>query len=590
MMMKKSRWMMLLAALICLSMLFASCGSGVTDAPDEETPNGPADSNGGKTPGDDDPTVDDGPGNETVIYRAITDEWSKYLAYKAPEVESAKTATLLAKDNGDNWRVERHGTFLRQTKLVNENTTEAPTYREYTTCVYSVITGEAVTDEYRYLVYNDATRPELSYSFDYSDAIVEVRTATLTEVEGGAEEYVYTYDYYTHDGEKLNETALEESSFDWTWNGDYCYTYVEDTCYISEDGVIIKTYANGKEVQPIGFDVVCGDFGYISDGGIYSIFDLNGKLLTSYVASGAYTNYNYDYLSNGNMLFRYVRECNAEESRYTVEDEYGEKWLYSYVIVDAATGTAKEIPVEFVIDRMVTKAQDMSTNLTLKGDYQYAEITKIKDGSLEATSIPVILDNNLKIVAELPLILKNQTSFVEAISQSFWIVAVDVFGTRCYYSVDLSTGKVALYYDMRETYTYRAVDGGFLYDKVLYNDLMVQLLDLSEATGIEAFGNGKLLVTTSVGDTVQKKLVYIENGQVKSTVLCDGNDGLDEWYGLIRIAEYDSLGSFKGYVYRNEKGELLLSGQRVYLEQSFDGTYLMRVKDENGVDSYYSVR
>ncbi len=573
MMMKQSRWMMLLAVLICLCMLFASCASGDAGSPDGETPNGPADSNDGKTPdggSENESTV----GNETVVYRAITDEWSKYLEYKAPEADAKKTATLLAKHDGNNLVAYQIGDYIRQIRLVDENTLEAPTYKEYAVCYYSIETGKAVTEEYRYYEYDDSSVfPEKKYSFDCADNVIEVMTYTLTEIEGGGEEYVVTYDYYTKNGEKLNAEALEEPMEDW--------------------------YLYGVQYPLINYDETYGDYGYVCDQeGILIFNQADGHQTGRYMWDNSYDEEYVDVLANGNLLIRRERVCADVEQLYTLENVGGEKIFYSYVTVDAATGEVKELPVEFVIERLITKKDDLGTNLTLKGDYQYAEITKITDGKLAATVTPVILDNDLKIVAELPLILKNQVSLLQAVTESVWIVELELVdvsyqteGILYYYTVDLSTGAVNPYVNVGSD-MYHWLDGGFVYDGKLYNSLMSPQMELPDGRTDYNVFEGKLYMTVFVeGSQNLKKLIYMDNGYAKTVTIADENDSVNtNYYGYILVYEYDGDGAFDRMVLRDMNGAELISGEYIEFDASYQGADLFVCEDEHGVTSYFSVR
>ena len=580
-MMKKSRWMMLLAALICLSMLFVSCGSEGTFMNGEQNPS--MDGSPDKDPDGDSSTDNDGPGNETVIYRAITDEWSKYVAYKEPE-KTVTSATLVVSGGA-----EQNGVFLTQRRMVMEHYDDEweLTATTYATCVYSVITGTAITPEYTETVGVNGSSDK-KYEFRYTDCMVEVIGQSLRETEEGG--FVWGVDFidrYTSSGEKVTSEATFMMS---GGAGEYDYTYLGDVCYISKSGSILKVCARGEERSLVEYDEICGDYGYVIGGQSLRIFDTkNDAVLVDYVFSGAYgeeddaVSVSVSVLSNGNVLVRYKRSCQDSEESFTYESA-GDKTLLSYVLIDPAAGTASELPVNFRIDKLVTKNEDQGTNLSPVGEYQYAEIVKITDGTLDPKAIPVILDNNLSIVAELPLIFKNQTSFVRAIDSDLWLLKLDVNGREYGYTVNLSTGTVALYVNEKEV---MALDGGFLYQGKLYDDRMTALSELDWAIS-KTTVNGILL--TSDADGV-KRLLFIENGSTRSVLVGNNGDSVSAYgalMGCVLTTSYDSNETF--YTVRNEIGSVLFVGNAYPSVSSFGEYKLVSVWDDGGNVSYYSVR
>ena len=201
------------------------------------------------------------------------------------------------------------------------------------------------------------------------------------------------------------------------------------------------------------------------------------------------------------------------------------------------------------------------------------------------------------VVKELPLILKNQVSLVRAASDRFWILRLSAVNSQYpytpisyYYSLDIGVGTVALYADLN-TVGYTVVDGGFLYDDVLYNDMMIKLMDLSEADSYRVLGNGRLLVVTEQDEKLVQMLLYVENQQAKTVVLGDENDvitALPDMEDSFRVDVYDGSGKLTRVQLCDLNGKLILSGDSIWQNLSTDGLYVIGCQ-KDGKTVYYAV-
>ena len=595
MMTKRSRWIAQLVLWICLCMLLVSCAPNFSggNLPEESAPSVETE------PIPDDPSEEEEeeriPENQTVVYRAIAEEWSKYLTYKAPTVEKPLTATLVYEERENEEIGNRYGVFLltKETSYDWENLVEV-----YTQRIYNVTTGQTVIPD---LVSED--RPDaVQYGIYVYDAVVGVVTETpVLDEQGNVRRHTYVYDYYDANGKKLNEEpiAAEVPVINEVQHGEYTYATVCDVCIVSREGEILFTFPVGKERQLPVFDRVYGDFGYVLGQKQVHIVHQNGEIAASYELSRSFAreNVSFTVLSDGSLLIQYLQSCYDHEELYTVKDAYGTKYLISYVVLDPVSGEASEIPVQFLINRLATNAENDGLGLTVAGDYQYAEIVRIKDGELSDSTVPVILDGKLNVVKELPLILKNQVSMVRAASDRFWILRVRAVNSKYphtsvtyYYSVDTGVGTVALYADT-DSSEYEKVDGGFIFKDGLYNDMMVKQMDLSDVDSYQVLDNGRLLVDLWQDNAPVTMLVYLENHQLKTCVLGDINDQvtlLPAMKNSFRVDVYDDDGIFQCVELRNADGSRILSGDSFGLVFSREGFYVIRCYKE-GKRCFYAV-
>ncbi len=588
---KHSRWMMLLCGLICLCMLFASCSPDRSDSDAPEQTDAPVLGETEETPKDEDGEETEEeyiPDNQTVIYRAIAEEWSKYLTYKEPEIKTPLTATALI-ELPEQARVYTEGVFVYAVE-----TNEEEGYQTYRYSIYNARSGKAVIPPCEYTGEPNATQ----YFFQTYDAVLEILTETLMPTG----QYVYAYDYYTADGVKLNEEPLDVfSRGTQTLRNGYAYFAAGDVCCISKDGTVLRILPKGSEHDLPAVDRTYGAYSYsLGEENVY-ILDQNYEVLISYPLSQSFPRDQIEFtvLSNGNLLISYQRECADGEERYTVKDAYGNKYLLSYVVLDVKSGAATEIPVQFFIQRLVTNAEDDGMGLSVKDDRQYAEIVRIENKELVGTTVPVILDEALGIKAELPLILKNQESLVRAVSDRFWVFSLRAVNSRLpylpvtyYYSLDLSVGTVALYADLDHV-DYQRVDGGFVFEDALYNDMMIKQTDLSDADRYSVLDNGRVMVeATSESEGFATTLLYMENHQLKTAALGGQRDTVSVLASMgsaFRVDRYDTDGLHEWTELRNENGDLLCSGKTVSVSHVDEGLYLICCESD-GRTVYYTVQ
>ena len=541
--------MLILSALLCLCMLFASCQSGnepqdessdlETELPEEAIPE-----------------------NEKVEYDKIIAEWTKYLRYEPSETGDSVSAEKVFSVNNNADDVDEIGYGF----IVRSNVSNGETVYD----VFNVVTGKRVVEA----LYGD-------YEFSAVGCIIEVC------------KYGYdanTYDYYDSNGEKINgDPLLEPETIYADYEND---TFsVLDRGYQVRNGRIVAIYDAGKEIAFPEYTEYKENkyvFGYDS----IKVYDKNNKKLAEATIGGADSHDCY-ILSNGNLLLAENYELPKNATKYTYkEGDY--KFDIIYRLIDIKSAEITEIPATFVIENMITPAQnDLELKLAFAGEEnQFAMVRKIVDGQLEAVADYVILSDACEITAELPKIVKNQTGIYGALDDDTLVIrAVTGCDGEWLYSVDLSKGSVELYANLDR---YTAIDGGFIYceedydyfydsyNYAIYNSEMEKLMDLPENCQLFEDENiGLIFVKDPDAEDMSWKLLVINDGQVSLKTMATEDLHIGEYYEV-----YDGKIFVVGGVWHNENGDFLLNendydycqvvgvySDSIVIKAYFDGVY-----------------
>ena len=115
---KRSTWIVFLAALLCLTMLFVSCGSNA-DTDDEtdavDTTETPEQTEPQETEEPEEPKAE----VENVDYKGAIAKWAEYLTYMEPEARPQLNASL-AFQATDTTRVDQFGDLFFVKEMVEE--------------------------------------------------------------------------------------------------------------------------------------------------------------------------------------------------------------------------------------------------------------------------------------------------------------------------------------------------------------------------------------------------------------------------------------------------------------------------------------
>ncbi len=593
---KRSGLILVLSVLLCVSMLFVSCKSGDTDTNDTNTSETSIETT--TEPVKKEPI----PQSEKIDYVSILEKWNEYISYIAPEEEEAMGANKMYTDNGDGTLIDRvdRGMFWEVTfKYIGY--THGRTVK-----LFSKQTGEQIGGAYVMLLGSN-----ISYSFSYTGCVVEIATYTVEDDET----VTVTYDYYDVNGDRLNEAAVAaEDRYDVSVRdaGDgYYFITVGDTVYLMYDDELVRSFERGEELLLPYTNYEYGEYNYYipewyEDEQTIYVINSDDVICAEYQISKEYDSREWYILANGNVLISYVAYCDEEESLYTYEDKLGNEVLLYNVILDVATGKTTAIPATYQIVNLLTPYSSEEKNVVFNGNYQYAEICKIVDGVLSEIATPVILDNDMKILAELPLMVKNQSFFAGMLDEDSMLVLGEMLTEEnrggVMYRVD-ATG-VELYVDQSNP-LYKVVENGFIYNGTLYNDRMQPLYELSEAEDYLLLNDRRtILVKVKDADDDDEfllSLLMIENGALESVALADETDTFhplevgSRGFIVTVVDEFEveegeeEIPPEISQAFYSDDGTLLFSGEDIELLSDDGEAYLVACTSE-GVTSYYVVR
>ena len=513
---KRSTFIVFLAALLCLTMLFASCDflrGNTDDDINEETNNAQ------------DMTLSEEPAAsvERVDYTAKLREWEKYVSYKAPENMDIVNSAFSYYGNSENSTYSIHGDLLyvRQTNYINDYYNGTVTSTSH--YVYNLVSGTQIVGVTGSRSDVSSTEKRTSYSVDFlaDGAIFLVRrtVATPSANSYGAWISVIYYTFYDAAGNTL-ETFSSDVLDDSTAYGvetysTYSYVTISDKCYVCTGGEIVATFA-AEEVR--GVPTVTREYnGYkytAFENGVIRVYDANYNETARYEAElgweDAYRQVYY--LENGDLYIQYM-SYNADKTNYTAYS--GDMYmLIKNVHVSVSTGEVTYLDPTFYVADMISAA-DMAEDrrISINGEYQLATIVKINaDKTMAYEYSYVVLDNNMKTVAELPYILKDQMGLITALDADTYIVpTAATMGSSYmynYYTVDRNNGRVSLY-DIEDVMSDRDdrqyIEGGFIANDILYSENNTELSDLRYVYDYSIVKNKVVLVEEAVdGKTVKE--------------------------------------------------------------------------------------
>ncbi len=511
------------------------------------------------------------PQNEVVDYQAILGEWSKYLGYLAPEEPFLSRETLFDLSAGDTY-TDLGGNFVT---VKTSRTEEGQSISRY--ALYHLKNGIQIGTDWESAQGDKDPR----YSFRVSGAVVEVESSLWSE-EISPAGYVTSYRYYDASGAVINEQPLAQSELEEYERNGYTFTTVCGKCYVSREGELLSVFAAGEERVIPEADLIYDGYRYLFGAEEIRILDGQGKELMHYPLSSAYDETDTVVLGNGNVLVYRRSVCDRSATDYTAEDRFGEKTALSYVLLDVVKREVREIAPTFalVTESVITSVENRNTCLVPLGEYQYAEVYKITGGRLASGATPVILDHEMNVVTELPLILKHQQSVVCAVSEHQLVIRADGVGAgnERYYSANLVTCKVTLYPDLASG-LYETVDRGFVFENVLYHRTMTDTVPLRAGT-YEILG-GRVFVRDGNGLSI----IFPSGGQFLRKTLESGELILHEDAGLYEVIASDGATRF---LY-NRQGDTVATAQTWEVVRHFGDSLVLRCDGADG-SVYYTLR
>lgn len=596
---KRSYWILVLSALLCVSMLFVSCGSDNTDADNLDTSDTTT-----ETPADEKEPI---PESEKVNYQSIYEQWSKYIGYRQPEAAESLGAFKLYSYE-ENGLAASHATenFFYQVNIANGVGLQ-PTVK-----LFARNTGKEID----YGAANDSS--SILYDFEYYECVVEI---TRYDSVSGAT----TYDYYDANGEKLNEAAVgiddryQISLEIPDYSLDYRYVKVNDLVYLIGNGEIIERFARGEEQLIPTTNAEYGSYKYYIpawwSSGDLTIVDSDHHVCARYAINDGYENHRVTVLASGDVLVEYWEMVSEDEELYTYETTYGDRILEYSVIVDAETGKVTEVSLPFSISNLITPASGKAENVAFKGEYQYAEVCKIVDGKLSPRPVFVILDHELKIVEELTPFVKNQGGLVRVLDDQSLLVYADTpikdelsaWNDILTFVYRVSASGAELYIDeerdVNRDLVYQLVDNGFIYGNKLFNNRLEELYDFTHLESTPQLNESVFRIVVEHEDgTQEQQILFIEGDELKSITLGDETDTVTPLYDVLpmqtsrsklgqgyAVTERDEANVTVKQSWYTEHGELLVSAEQITVVMETEESCLVRCFS-NGIVTYYVIR
>jgi hypothetical protein len=598
--------------------LFASCDKGDTSEDAETTTTiSETESVTETTTAEETTTKEPTPENEVVDYDSIISKWNQYIEYAEPETAPQYSLESLFDDRDSSAaRVEvaTHYGYIAtvNTTYSSHNELGSETSRSYKYDVYNLASASKIftlltssynpSAEEEHLKISPVTY-KISFvcdTYGQFTGIIEVRTGTLTNTQPDPEqtpvyEYVYTYAYYDTNGKLLQSELEAPCTVSFLYDEQTALITAGDKCYVSRGGEIIFSCDKGQERVIPHFDTEYKGFKYVFSNERLVIYDAEYNRVVDYHIAHNSDVYRQGFmiLGNGDVAIQQIIEGGYYEDDFDFaqENEYGVgKYKVNTVIVSATTGKVTEADVDFVIDVFAGQTTDGGKGIALRSEeHQYVEVRRFADGQLSDDVEFLILDNSLATVENLPKIVKNQTSAYEFIDASYIIIeATTPTGKNLYYSVNTSDKTVKPYFDVDGDTSYVAVQGGYIYNDILYNNDGVQLYDLRNAISYRVENGESLYVVEQYGlsgDTLaydkSGNPIYPADGIVRVKLMhIDTKDVLVQSVVIDQYnINYNSDGFYystvDGYTVWDKYGNEILYADVTKFEEIADNCYLI---------------
>ena len=511
---------MILSALLCLTMLFASCNPKNTNDPAESIPLAEI------TPTETDLETQPEPIPEELKtnYDAIITQWGEYISFEG-EARSDINATLAklyerityqndSPDHREEFNISRQGDLVLFSYHSTNNKTEfnsAEGYDEDVTIdtyrynLFNIVSGEEIaqtqyTHRYypsrkgavRYKYASVQSVPSLSH-LSYGIIEMEITSYELIRDANDASydrwEVKTTYNYYDLDGKILVE-GLENDDFEIISESSKYQTIIRigDKYFLTKNGEIVAKLGDEMQVKlDFSADEYSG-FQYDWAGNTIRVLDTSANRMTVDWCFGDYFNQRDGKLTvytlgNGNLLFQ--KDCTAwEDEGFLLE---GDSLSPIYVLVDVKSGEIREayptctidgVTYEYVIASLINNANNQNTGLSLKnGNHQLAEISLISEGIVSPKTTLAILDSELQVVATLDRFLQDQAGIYGVLENGDLLIYTD---SNAYYTVDVNkNGSQRLLLFVDPDGIHQFVAGGFIKDGILYNDNLEPLVNMT---------------------------------------------------------------------------------------------------------------
>ena len=535
---KRTIWISLMSALLCLPLLLAACdNTGDTETESEtETSVESGTESGTETATPNEPTVERPTiEDEKINYKELIDRWKEYLTPVGASADDSYVdysyITIDTPISGD-----LHGNFTVNESVIDDDDTHNPGKK--TTSVYN---NDGLIKKFEY---SNRTENKWRIKYDFMGTlangnVMEIKKTVSTSTDLTATPIVWeeavTYLYYDIDGYQIGEESKTRAT-----NLSHSIILGEKTYHIDTDGHVffITHVTEAYKIEDAYFKTIeISDdeiYRYSVSGNTLQILNKDYNLTAEFEFSSGDKWY---YLDNGNVFVSRTTLLSDNATSFDYDD--GRKYDVKHMILDVSTGKVSEIEADWIPAKVLTN--EGTEEYKIKADCFYAEVNRIVDGKLGNETEFVIFDNQLKEVAKLPSILKNQRSLGDAIDSSNFVITVaGISGSYASYMVNTMTGTVERHVSVGSGDT---LDGGYVIGNKVYTDNGTEIFDLTDATSLNVVAGNLYYITRETYEdasgntksTAAAHVGYISSGSFQSKTISTGtsvekiSDGEGGW-------------------------------------------------------------
>ena len=584
--MKQGKLSILLAAVLCLTMLITACtDAGVADD-SETTLDASSDSATTTVEGE---TPESGDSEEETLPEAVKHEvhdWFVLMDENGPENLSDISrieGEVISQDLDHNLVVIRDRDLDRYNNVVTKLT------------VYNVLTNETLVEAEAESPLNCQVEEDavtLSVSIEYP--VVRVLKSYYVD-----DKPVYDADFYLAKAGENNcihsvkqaDAALIPTVFDLDdlYNGLVKATLGDQIMWIDSGMNVIRTVPtiteNGYDPDFHGEYQGCL---YTLDSEYVRVFNRQGLCSAEYLLEDLINGYLDSFiLDNGNVLiheYTYVEDYESYD--FAIE---GDRLAVTSYVLDFDEGTLTEVDLGFVVTHLQTAYGDTDNgNFDMKlarGLDNQAYIHRFANGSINTYPEYVVLSNDLQV----QYTLKNSTLGVDlatlyVIDNYHYSAYVDAGVGAGYYVFDLDGNIVAYDVDGYLSGGYQLVDNGYFYNGAgeLVFDAYTEGYTVHDTFEYMAFV-GKLNTTTGGYETFRRDLRTNKVVQLSDGIKTQLTDLDESFYTVLEI----DTGVYT--VYTMDGTPLLVSGEACFvttyddiytIQTTFDGENILYVVKE----------
>ena len=512
--MKKSKLLILLVAMLCLTVFMVSCDKDDELPPAEET------------------TTATGVEAETPIAHEIRD----YFVLD----NGVETKNFSKVEQYDGELVDYNDEY----NLIAVKTKDLDNFNNVveTVTVYDVLTGEKLFEHKVENLFGTEEQEKTNLDVDISYPIIRVSEQSYGE--DGAETYRISYYFAKKDSKVIHTTTdktFERKNFQ---NGLVAFTMGDKVVWTDRNMEVVRTVeaiaANGYQLDPENFNAEFQGYIYTWNNEDFQVFNKSGICSAQYkIKHEGFLNIHV--LNNGTVLIQDVEYVDGTE---TYDFKYYGNFckLVSYLL-NPVDGTLITVELDFWVESLQTryeekygKAQNVGYGefpfrLAINRENQ-AYIYKLANGSFARDEQYVVLNNELKI----EYTVKNDTESINfrggyVLNDNMYVAYVEEMGFVNTYIFDLD-GKIVSAFG--ENY-----DDMFVTDKYIINDngIYDHKMNLVYDFTAEDCEYALKFVATDIDEIYLTKMNYVTGGKEiyrfddatqKPVLMADGLDKLLE--------------------------------------------------------------